>query len=103
MSERFYDEEIAPALLALAKKCEAAGLSLVATCEYAEGEIGTTYTMASGASASFRVALYGAEAQGNVDSLILTLRADGEAHGHNSALLTFLNRADQLSGLGDAR
>ena len=31
--------EIAPALMDLAKKCEANGLSLVAHCEFAEGDV----------------------------------------------------------------
>jgi hypothetical protein len=42
MSEVLYDAEIAPALLALAEKCKAAGMPFLAVVEYEPGSRGRT-------------------------------------------------------------
>lgn len=42
--EKFYDEEIAPALADLAKKCRDRGVSFLAVAEWEPGEIGRTIT-----------------------------------------------------------
>jgi hypothetical protein len=41
-NEKFYDEEIAPVLLALTDKCKERGMSMVAVVEYEFGERGRT-------------------------------------------------------------
>ena len=91
-AEALYDQELAPALMAVARKCEASGMSFVAYCEYAEGENGLTAAMNAKASAAFRIALYAAQAGGNVDSLIAALVKDGKENGHNSIYLTMLDK-----------
>lgn len=45
-NERWYDEEIAPALLEIGKKVEARGLSMLAAVEYESGNRGDTVCVA---------------------------------------------------------
>lgn len=85
--EAFYDKEIAPALFALARKCEDFDMSMVATVEWYPGETGRTATVRENASIVMQMARMGAEALGNADALILGLKRYGEKHGHNSAYL----------------
>ena len=47
--EQFYDREIAPTLLELARKCQDNGLSMVAMVEWEPGETGRTACLAAGA------------------------------------------------------
>lgn len=88
--EDFYDSEIAPALMALAKKCEDRGLSFLAVVEWEKGETGRTLSMQPGSGVEFRMAEVGARAQGNVDALIFALMKYGREHGHSSICLAGL-------------
>lgn len=88
--EAFYDAEIAPALLALGKKCQDNGLSIVAEVEWLPGEGGTTATLQSGSGVGIRLVHLAAKARGNVDALILALMRHGKEHGHSSACLKLL-------------
>ncbi|WP_069267371.1 hypothetical protein [Paraburkholderia nodosa] len=45
-NEKFYDDEIAPALLELANKMRPRGMSMVATVEYDRGDRGSTCELA---------------------------------------------------------
>jgi hypothetical protein len=97
MAERedFYDREIAPVLLELAKKCEDRGLSFIAMAEWEPGETGRTMSVREGASINLRMALWAMQAQGNADSLILAMKRHGQDHGHNSMCLAMLDRTAQ--------
>lgn len=44
-NEQFYDEEIAPKLLALASQCRERGMSLIAVVEYGPHDRGATYSV----------------------------------------------------------
>lgn len=44
-NKEWYDTEIAPKLLEIAQQCEAHGVSMIATVEYAPHEIGHTFTL----------------------------------------------------------
>ena len=85
--EEIYDREIAPALLALAKKCEGHGFSIVAMVEFALGETGSTLSLRAGSGIEIRMALMAAQSLGNADALIGALLQHGKEHGHNSAFL----------------
>ena len=41
MSEKWYDEEVAPVLLDLSRKCEARGISMIAVVEYEPRQTGS--------------------------------------------------------------
>lgn len=90
MNEQLYDDEIAPALLALARKCEAAGMTFVARVEWEKGEGGSTVVgdVENSGPAQLMTAL-AARCNGNFDALAFGLikRLDVSAsiflHGHN--------------------
>jgi hypothetical protein len=90
--EQFYDREIAPVLLDLARRCQNNGLSIAAMVEWAPGETGRTPALAAGSGVGIRVAELAMQARGNVDSLLLALMKYGKKHGHNSVFLHLLER-----------
>jgi hypothetical protein len=85
--ERFYDTQIAPALLALAVKASDAGLSFLAVVEWAPNQGAHTSALAAGAGSGVRHALVAARAGSNVDALIMALMRDAQANGHSSLCL----------------
>ncbi len=85
--EAFYDDKIAPVLLELVKQCEAEGLSLVAMCEFAPNETGTTCSVRKGAGIEIVMANMAMRSLGNVDLLLMSLCHYGDKHGHNSVML----------------
>ncbi len=86
-NEQIYDEQIAPKLLALAKECEEAGLSLVATCEWLPGESGETAFINKEASFAVRMVHTAIKAHGNVDTMMFALVKYARQHGHSSIFL----------------
>lgn len=90
--EEFYDREIAPALLELAKKCESRGVPFVALCQYSEADSSYTAYVPEGAGPVTRLTHYAAQCHGNVDLLFESIRRDAEVHGHDSAILELLLR-----------
>lgn len=54
--EKFYDTEIAPELLRLAKLCQDKGLSFVAGVEWAPGDLGRTAALTAEAGEGMRKA-----------------------------------------------
>lgn len=71
MSEKIYDEEIAPMLMQVGKRCEDLGLSMVAVVEYEYDKRGTTRTIAEDAGLAMRIVSMAASAGQNVDSLMI--------------------------------
>lgn len=90
--EEFYDNEIAPALLEIGRKCEANGISLIAMAEWAAGEYGRTATISTEASFVIRMAHCAMQANGNVDSLIFAIQKYARENGHTSICLAMLDR-----------
>lgn len=78
--ERFYDEQIAPALANLAEQCAARGLSLLAFCEYGEG-YGHTRLLAPDASTAMRLIDGAGQANGDVDGLVFAISRWAKAEG----------------------
>ena len=91
--EAFYDSEISPKLMELAKACEARGLPFLAVVEYKANEIALTQTYSSSAGIGFRLALWAAGANGNFDSLTMAVQRYAAAHGHNSVVLELVKGA----------
>jgi hypothetical protein len=90
--EKFYDDEIAPALLALRDKCRENGLSFVASVEWAPNESGRTASIAEEHGAGIILTNMAAMCKGNADSLIGGMLKYGEEKGHNSHYLAMLGR-----------
>ena len=85
--EAYYDEHIAPKLLALAKECEDNGLSLLVVCEWEPGEYGSTRNFQAGSSFALRMVDTAAKAQGDVDSFMMAIERHAMKHGHSSMYL----------------
>jgi hypothetical protein len=73
MSEKDYDDIVAPMLADVARKCQELGMSLIARVEWAPGESGITQIGDLGASAGQWLTQYAAHSHGNVDKLCLSL------------------------------
>lgn len=92
-NEAFYDAEVAPALMDLARRCTERGMSLIATVSYDdEGSIGRTLALAPDAPATIRYldALARSWCAGgavNVDGFLLAVMEDARRTGHSSLLL----------------
>lgn len=86
--ERFYDEEIAPKLLDLARACEERGLGFVAVVEWSPGDCGQTATLPAGAGPAIRMAELAGRSRGDVDSFVIAIgKSDLARNGHNSIAL----------------
>jgi hypothetical protein len=90
--EALYDAEIAPALLALAGKCAAAGMSFVAQVAWSPDDSGSTVKLTDAEWPVARLAAYGARSKGNADHLIQMLLRDAEKHGSGSMYVHLLKR-----------
>jgi hypothetical protein len=86
--EQYYDNHVAPKLLEVAKECDELGLSLLAVCEWAPGEYGSTVLLREGASFGLRLTHAATQANGNVDSLLIAIERHAREHGHCSAYLS---------------
>lgn len=85
--EHFYDAEIAPVLLALARRCREQGLSFVACVGWGGMDTGATVSMEEIAAPTLRMVRYAALCRNNVDVLINALVQDGARLGHSSIFL----------------
>ena len=88
--EEFYDTEIAPKLLTVAALCKERGFALVAHCQWSADDSGRTEQTPHGLWPATRIVQYAVRANGNTDSLIISLQRDGKEHGHQSFALELL-------------
>ena len=68
MNEEIYDKEIAPLLKQLAERCQAAGLSFLAVCEYEKGNVGITAKVRKDADPILRMTTYAMSRKGTPTS-----------------------------------
>lgn len=85
--EAFYDQEIAPALISISKRCAEHGLSFLALAEWAPGAFGRTVHLVPGHGETIPLTNKAATANGNTDALIHALAKDGMKEGHSSIYL----------------
>lgn len=93
-SEEWYDAEIAPALLALARQCEERGMSFVAAVEYQPGERAGTYLLTESAGLEMRMLHLCARTAPNVDSYVIGLQRYCAEHGIDTGGSIVLRRAE---------
>lgn len=93
--EAIYDAEIAPALSALAKRCEECGMSIVAEVEWdgSEAARGMTVALAERSSFEIRLVKLAAEVRGNIDSLFIALRKSNVPGLDQSIFMRIVDRA----------
>jgi hypothetical protein len=92
--EAVYDNEIGPALVALAKRCEDVGMSLVAEVEWDGDQAlgGLTVTLAEGSSFAIRLVKLAADVRGNIDSMFIALRKATTVDLSGSLFMRVLDR-----------
>jgi hypothetical protein len=95
-NEKFYDEEIAPLLLEVGKKCKERGLSFTAAVEYAPNQVAGTSIISEGAGIEIQLVHQAVKAQGNVDALFMAIQRYAKVHGHNSVYLAMLERLSTI-------
>lgn len=88
--EAFYDREIAPKLAAIAKECEARGMSFLARVEWAAGKSGSTSVRHPHTDRDMLFVMFADRANGNGDTLIMALMKYAREHGHESVCMTRL-------------
>lgn len=92
-AEAFYDEEVAPVLLELGRRCEERGLNFLAYVQYGPEAVGKTEVAPVTMSPQFKMASLAARSYGNADVLLPNIIAWAEESGHNSVYLDMLIRA----------
>ena len=97
MSEQLYDEEIAPVLLELSRKCEARGVSFIAVVEYERGARGRTSTISDGAGLEMRMLDFCARTAPNIDGYVISLIRYCREHGIATDSSIVMNRLDSSS------
>jgi hypothetical protein len=96
--EAFYDSEIAPRLLELARLCQDNEISLVCAANWGTDDQDRTVTLQPHAPMSIKMTEVAAQANGNADSLIMALMKHGREHGHNSMCLHLLGVKTEAEG-----
>lgn len=92
--EAVYDAEIAPALMAIAKRCEDCGMSIVAEVEWNPAELagGRTVALAEGSSFAIRLVKLAAEVKGNIDGMLIALRKSNVPGLDRSMFMRIIDR-----------
>ncbi len=92
MTEAYYDEEIAPRLMEVAKLCHEHGMPFVASVEYQPGDFGTTADLPAREERSLPMdwAYTALRCGGNADSMIGHIMDGAKLGGHSSVFLKVL-------------
>jgi hypothetical protein len=79
--EAWYDTEIAPALAALAQRCNERKMSFVAVVEYQPGDRAGTYMLTEDAGLSMHMVSLCSRTAPNVDAYVINLARYCKKHG----------------------
>jgi hypothetical protein len=91
--EQFYDEQIAPILFDLAKKCEANGLSMVAVVQYGPADMdrGDTVILQPDASLPMVMVRHCAKTAPNVDAFMIGLTRYASEKGIDTSASIYMS------------
>ncbi len=89
-NEKFYDEVIAPQILAIGQQCKDRNMSFAAEVEWVPGESGSTTNLTEDSSVAMFIVAAAMKAHGNIDALITTVSRYAHTHGHSSICLKTL-------------
>ncbi|MBW2672247.1 MAG: hypothetical protein JRD89_02375 [Deltaproteobacteria bacterium] len=92
MSEKLYDEKIAPKLLEIAELCEEAGLPMLATVWYDGKGSGTTRVFPAEPNPSFTLAYAAQQCHGNLDKLCFAIARQVPDEHNGSIVLRMMMR-----------
>ena len=91
-NEEWYDAEIAPELMKLAKACEDRGVAFVASVEYEPGERGATYVLPKDAGLEMVMLHHCAKMGANLDGYVLGLRRYAKEHNIDTSASLIMNQ-----------
>ena len=91
-NEKWYDEEVAPALLELARKCDTRGMAFISTVEYRPGHRGRTRALPKKSGLAMIMLDLCSQAGENVDSYIIGLIRYAKANNINTEASLVLRR-----------
>ena len=91
MTEKIYDEQVAPLLLRACKICEEHKLPFVANVELADDSFGTTQYPGESPSFAMRLVSWAVQCKGNLDLLIIKVSRHNGSRKHNSIVLDILD------------
>ena len=94
MSEEYYDKEIAPKLLEIARLCKEKKLPFLATVWFEDEDSGTTRVFPSESNPSFTLAHMANRCRGNIDKLCLALVRLVPIENDTSVVLRLLRGTD---------
>lgn len=80
-TEEWYDRVIAPALMDLAKACEAKGVPFLAVVEYRPGDVGRTTAAVDKATTLMRMTHIASYTAPNMDGLVIQIAKDCRQRG----------------------
>lgn len=92
MSEAEYDAEIAPLLMAAAKRCEELGYPMVAVVEYAPNERGETRVLPEGAGLPMLMLSMVAHHGQNIDGLMINIIRHCKKAGIDMSASMFMSK-----------
>ena len=93
MSEKVYDEEVAPLLLEAGRICERNGMPIVARVQYGPDDVGDTCFLGESPSYATQLVYWAIQVKGNLDMLMMLASRHADQHGHNSVFLASLGEA----------
>ena len=94
MSEKIYDEQIAPLLQKAGKICEKHGMPFVASVEYEPQQGGTTAFVPPGTSLAIRMAHWSIQSNGNFDWFVIKMRQWAGERPHNSIFMRMIEQKE---------
>lgn len=101
-NEQFYDEEISPALAALARRCHDHGMSFVASVEFELNCSGSTVALTEQHGSGIRTTAYAARSNSNIDAMFVAIINRAKEVGHSSIFLAQLGVPHTPETKGDA-
>ncbi|UEP42709.1 hypothetical protein [Burkholderia sp. B21-005] len=96
-NEKFYDDEIAPALLELAHKLRTRGMSMVATVEFERGKRGSTFELPVERGIEMDLLRALSLAGNNVDSFLISVMRICDRRGVSYQESIFLKRYSEAA------
>jgi hypothetical protein len=93
-NEAWYDAEIAPALAALAIRCQERGMSFIATVEYDHGERAGTYYLIEDGGLEMQMQYYCAMTVPSVDAYVIKLIRHCKRKGIDTSGSLVLSRSE---------
>jgi hypothetical protein len=93
-NEEFYDTELAPVLVELARKCQERGINFQALVEYETNEIAETRVLPAQPGFALALAVMASMARVNIDAFLIGAKQYAEEHGHSSVFLKVLGVAE---------